>query len=103
MSICTCKVYKILNRVQKNENVMILVDSYPEKEQKAKESSLEIYIQLKKLVIRTQKINKTGNFKSFEIEKELSKITRKSLIRVDSYKKIDKYLKKASQKTFRKE
>ena len=53
MSIRTCKVYKILNRVQESENVMIRIDSYPEKEQKAKESNLGIYIQLKKnLVIR---------------------------------------------------
>ena len=44
MSIHTCKVYKILNRVQESENVMIHVDSYPEKEQKAKESNLGIYI-----------------------------------------------------------
>ena len=48
MSIRTCKVYKILNRVQESENVMIHIDSYPEKEQKAKESNLGIYIQLKK-------------------------------------------------------
>ena len=48
MSIHTCKVYKILNRVQESENVMIRIDSYPEKEQKAKESNLGIYIQLKK-------------------------------------------------------
>ena len=34
MSIRTCKVYKILNRVQKSEKVMIHIDSYPEKEQK---------------------------------------------------------------------
>ena len=44
MSIRTCKVYKILNRVQESENVMICVDSYPEKEQKAKKkSNLGIY------------------------------------------------------------
>ena len=48
MSNRTCKVYRILNRVQESENVVIHVDSYPEKEQKAKESSLGIYIQLKK-------------------------------------------------------
>ena len=47
MSICTCKVYKILNRAQESENVKIHVDSYPEKEQKAKESNLGIYIQFK--------------------------------------------------------
>ena len=35
MSNRTCKVYRILNRVQKSENVMIRVDSYPEKEQKS--------------------------------------------------------------------
>ena len=28
MSIRTCKIYKILNRVQESENVMIRVDSY---------------------------------------------------------------------------
>ena len=52
MSIHTCKVYKILNRVQESENVMIRVDSYPKKEQKAKESNLGIYTVKKKLVIR---------------------------------------------------
>ena len=58
MSIHTCKVYKILNRVQENEHVMICFDSYPKKKkkkkiQKAKESHLGIYIySLKKLVIR---------------------------------------------------
>ena len=38
MLIRTCNIYKILNRVQESENVMIRVDSYPEKEQKAKEN-----------------------------------------------------------------
>ena len=38
MSIHTCKIYKILNRVQESENVMIPVDSYPEKEQKIKKN-----------------------------------------------------------------
>ena len=52
MLICTCKVYKILNRVQESENVMIHVDLYPEKEQKAKESNLGIYTVKNKLVIR---------------------------------------------------
>ena len=57
MSIRTCKIYKILNRVQESKNVMIHVDSYPEKEQKAKESNLGIYSVLKKnlrfVLIRT--------------------------------------------------
>ena len=44
VSIHTCKVYKIPNRVQESGNVMIHIDSYPEKEQKAKESNLGIYI-----------------------------------------------------------
>ena len=44
MSIRTCKVYKILNRVQENENVMIRVDSYLKKNKKLKK--------VKKLVIR---------------------------------------------------
>ena len=48
MSIRTCKVYKILNRVQKSENVMIRVDSYPGKEQKAKENNLKIHSVKKK-------------------------------------------------------
>ena len=39
-------------------------------------------------------------FQVFEIEKELFKIARKSLIHVDSYKKIDKYSKKAYPKDF---
>ena len=52
------------------------------------------------MLIRTRKINKTQNFKLFEIEKELFKTTRKSLIHVDLYKKIDKYLKKAYPKDF---
>ena len=51
MSIRTCKVDKILNRVQESENMMICVDSYPEKEQKAKESNLGIYLVKSKLVI----------------------------------------------------
>ena len=44
MSIRTCKVYKILNRVQKSEKVMIRT---LKKNKKAKESNLGIYIQLK--------------------------------------------------------
>ena len=59
------------------------------------------------MLIWSRKINKTQNFKSFDIENELflkkkkkKKNTRKSLIRVDSYKKIDKYLKKAYPKNF---
>ena len=43
MSIHTCKIYKILNRVQESENVMIRVDSYPKKEQRAKETNLKIH------------------------------------------------------------
>ena len=43
MSIHTCKIYKILNRIQESKNVMIRVDSNPEKEQKAKESNLKIH------------------------------------------------------------
>ena len=61
MSICTCKVYKILNRAQESENVKTRVDSYPKKEQKAKESNLGIHIQLKNwsfMLIHTRKINK---------------------------------------------
>ena len=48
MLIRTCKVYKILNRVQKNKNVMICVDSYPEKELKAKKVAWEYIYSLKK-------------------------------------------------------
>ena len=46
VSIHTCKIYKIFNRVQESENVMIHVDSYSKKkkEQKAKESNLGIYL-----------------------------------------------------------
>ena len=43
MSIHTCKIYKILNRVQESENVMIHVDLYSKKEQKVKESNWGIY------------------------------------------------------------
>ena len=50
MSIRTCKIYKILNRVQESENVMIRGDSY-----------------LKKSI-------KIWNFKLFVIEKELLKL-----------------------------
>ena len=81
MSIHTCKIYKILNRVQESENVMIPVDSYPEKEQKIKKNqwNTKFYV---------------------TSHRERSKIARKSLIRVDSYRKIDKYLKKAYPKDF---
>ena len=34
VSIRTCKVYEILNRVQESENVIIRIDLYPKKEQK---------------------------------------------------------------------
>ena len=51
------------------------------------------------MLIRTSKISKIWNFKSFKIEKELFKIAKKkSSIHVDSYKEIDKYLKKAYPK-----
>ena len=48
LSIRTYKVYKILNRVQESENVMIRVDLYPGKEQKARESHLGIHSVKKK-------------------------------------------------------
>ena len=103
MSIRTCKIYKILNKIQESKNVMIHDDSYPEKEQKAKESNSKIHSVEKNwwfVLIHTWKINEIWNFKLLLTEKDLLKITRKSLIHVDSYKEIDKYLKKAYPKDF---
>ena len=43
---------------------------------------------------------KYGISSHLRLKKNFSKLQRKSLIRVDSYKKIDKYLKKAYPKDF---
>ena len=52
------------------------------------------------LYLKKKKSIKYGITSHLRLKKNFSKLQRKSLIRVDSYKKIDKYLKKAYPKDF---